>query len=190
MLLSYSVYTKFASTNIWVPGPVDILTWHIKRVNRTGSVRHAGVQVEWRFSFACSQASPGDVIFPLHSHFKFARDIGNEPVQETDGEKHKVLKDDDETKSNGENEEVLSVEIVRLDAIKVLFVPVKPQNKLHKTHCNNGKVIRDGKHGLRWTLSFKIDQLFFPTERYLLNRCVLLCYPSQCLPKISEAFKL
>ena len=115
--------------SIWVPGSVDTLTWHIQRVRRTDSVWHASVQVKWRFSLACSQAGPGDEIFPLYFHFKFARDIGNEPVQETDCEEHKILKDDDKTQSNSENEEVLAVEIVRLDGIKVLLVPVKIKNK-------------------------------------------------------------
>jgi len=39
------------------------------------------------------------------------------------------LKDDDETKPDSENEEVLAVEFIRLDGFKVLLVPVKIKTK-------------------------------------------------------------
>lgn len=82
----------------------------------------------WRFSLASSQALPGDIIFSLDLHFKFARDVGNEPIQEPDGEEHKVLEDDDETKSDSEDEEILTIEIVWLNRVKVLLVPGKKKD--------------------------------------------------------------
>ena len=52
------------------------------------------------------------------------RDVGNKPAQESHSDENKVLKENNEAKSDGQNEEILPIKIVRLDRLKVLLVPV------------------------------------------------------------------
>ena len=116
----------------------------------------------WRFSLASSQALPGDIIFSLDLHFKFARDVGNEPIQEPDGEEHKVLEDDDETKSDSEDEEILTIEIVWLNRVKVLLVPGKRKMLNQSVTRATGQTLYHWATGDSWELGhitrFKCDK--------------------------------
>lgn len=101
---------------------MNVVTGHVNRICGAAIIRYTCVQITRRFSLAPGQAVPGDIIFPLYLYFKLARDVGNEPVQESDSEEYEVLEEDDEAKSHGQDEEILAIEIVRLGRLKVLLI--------------------------------------------------------------------
>ena len=80
-------------------------------------------QITWCISLASGQDPLGDIIFPLNLHFKLVGYVGNEPVQKANGEVDKILKQQYENKPDRQDEEILTVEVIRLDGLEVLLVP-------------------------------------------------------------------